>query len=136
MDSLPKTAEANLLLRKFMLALCVYREASGESDLGRRLVAQTIKNRVIDKRWPDDYVGVITQKLQFSSFNPSDPNASRWPRENEKAWIECIAVAEAILDSPTPITSANHYHTKDVNPPWADKTKIVISEGHHVFYNL
>ena len=40
--------DSYLLLRRFAIALCVWREARGESLLGKLLVAQVIENRVTD----------------------------------------------------------------------------------------
>lgn len=124
------------LLNRFMLALCVWREARGESPMGQLLVAQTIKNRVLDKRWPDTYVGVITQPFQFSAFNKNDPNATLFPHEGSESWAVCVTVADAVLASPAQFTDANHYHTKAVSPPWKDESKIVHREGAHIFYKL
>ena len=124
------------LLRQFTLALCVWREARGESALGKLLVAQTIENRVQDVRWPDTYVGVITQPWQFSAFNKSDPNALLFPTEGDPVWPECVAVAEAVVAAPRPFTTANHYHTKAVSPAWRNDQKIVAREGAHLFYDL
>ena len=82
-----------LLLRRFILAVCVWREARGETPKGKRLVAQTIENRVQDKRWPETYVEVITQPLQFSAFNKTDPNALKFPMETDPSWPECVRAA-------------------------------------------
>jgi spore germination cell wall hydrolase CwlJ-like protein len=127
---------ANALLRRFILALVVYREASNQSAKGKLLVAQVIENRVQDKRWPDTYVSVITQRLQFSSFNPNDINNSRWPKENEAAWAECVEAADNVMATAEPFTMANHYHTKAVAPAWANPAKITETEGDHIFYQL
>lgn len=128
--------DAILLLRRFMLALCVWREARGESARGKRLVAQVIENRVQDKRWPDTYQGVISQPWQFSSFNQNDPNVTKFPSETDPAWGACVAAADAVLTTPEPFTTANHYHVSGLNPAWRDDNKIVATEGHHVFYTL
>lgn len=130
------SADPILLLRRFVLALCVWREARGETPKGKRLVAQTIENRVQDKRWPDSYVGVITQKSQFSSFNPDDPNAIKFPGEDDPSWASCVMAADAVLETSEPFTDATHYHTVAVNPKWADPSKIVAKEGAHVFYAI
>ena len=124
------------LLRRFAIALAVWREARGQSPLGLLLVAQTIENRVRDPRWPDTYVGVITQPLQFSAFNKNDPNATKFPAEDDRTWPDCVAAAEYVQHAPTPITTANHYHTRDVAPSWSREDKIVAREGAHVFYAL
>lgn len=125
-----------LLLRRFVLALCVWREARGESPKGKRLVAQVIENRVQSERWPDTYVAVITQPWQFSSFNANDPNASKFPSETDPAWASCVAAADAVLETSEPFTTANHYHTTAVSPSWKDETKIVAREMNHIFYCL
>ena len=71
--------DAPMLLRRFILALAVWREARGETPVGKLLVAQTIENRVQDRRWPATYEDVITQPWQFSAFNKGDPNATLFP---------------------------------------------------------
>ena len=128
--------DARTVQRLFILALAVWREARGESPLGKLLVAQTIENRVVDPRWPDNYQGVITQPWQFSAFNKNDPNALLFPAESDAAWPECVAVAQAVIDAPKPFTTANHYHTTGVSPNWKDDSKIVNREGSHIFYRL
>ena len=124
------------LLRRFTLALAVWREARGESLRGRCLVAQVIENRVTDPRWPDTYVGVITQPLQFASFTGIDPNATKFPAETDLAWEGCVLAADRVISNSERFTVANHYHTVDVEPKWADPSKIVAREGRHIFYAL
>ena len=128
--------DATLLLERFAVALCVWREARGESLWGKRLVAQVIENRIKDQRWPDTYVGVITQPSQFSSFSPADPNAVLFPTETDPAWPSCVAAADAVMQAADPFTHANHYCTIGVHPPWRDDTKMSDREGAHVFFTL
>lgn len=125
-------------LPRFMLALCVWREARGESQLGRILVAQTVANRANDvaRRWPTTITGVILQPKQFSAFNADDPNALKFPPENDADWLDCWSVAGMVLSAIRSVTTANHYHVKGLKPAWADASKIVASEGNHVFYRL
>lgn len=136
------TKEAKDFARLYILALCIWREARGESFRGKLLVGFTIKNRVKDPRWPSTYEGVITQKQQFSAFNPTDPNAVKYPptgAENmaeEAAWLECVRAAETVLNSSSSMTTANHYHTKNAAPSWSHKDDIVDIEGNHIFLNL
>jgi|TARA_Y100000310_G_C20645096_1_gene796090 spore germination cell wall hydrolase CwlJ-like protein len=124
------------LLRRFVLALAVYREARGESAYGKQLVAQTIENRVTDARWPDTYRDVVLQPWQFSAFNPNDPNALVFPRPGSESWAECVAAATVVLEADAPLTTANHYHTTAVEPGWAAAGQIVAREGAHLFYAL
>lgn len=128
--------DAALLLQRFVLALCVWREARGETPRGRRLVAQVIANRVGDKRWPNTVEGVILQPMQFSSFNKNDPNATMFPIETDASWPDCVAASDEALAAVVPFTDANHYHVVGLDPAWRDVTKVVATEGHHIFYRL
>ena len=51
-----------------LLALVMLAEAEGESELGRRLVVDTILNRVDSDRHPNTIYDVIFQKGQFTSM--------------------------------------------------------------------
>ena len=121
-----------------MLALCVWREARGESAEGKALVAQVIINRCNDpaKRWPRTIQGVVCQPLQFSSFNKNDPNVNFYPKESDASWVESVEAAAKALAANPPMTLANHYHTLAINPKWADPTKVTEIVGAHKFYLL
>ena len=121
---------------RFMLALCIWREARSESFLGKVLVAQVIKNRMYDNRWPDTYTGVILQPLQFSAFNKNDPQATLFPKDDDKSWSECFEAAVVVMAADVAFTTANHYHAKNVKPSWADPLKVKNIEGNHIFYEL
>jgi N-acetylmuramoyl-L-alanine amidase len=51
-----------------LIALVVMAEAEGESEEGKRLVIDTILNRVDGKYWPNTVNGVIYQANQFTSM--------------------------------------------------------------------
>lgn len=51
-----------------LLALVTMAEAEGEPDEGKRLVIDTILNRVDSEEFPDTVSGVVYQKHQFSSM--------------------------------------------------------------------
>ena len=51
-----------------LIALVVMAEAEGECDEGKRLVIDTILNRVDSKYWPDTVSEVIWQPNQFTSM--------------------------------------------------------------------
>lgn len=130
---------ASQLLERFLLALTVWREARGETPRGRRLVAATIANRVRDTRWPNSVEGVVLQPWQFSCFLSHDPNATKFPTPGS-VWDDCVSAADAALfalSGNLPLeTEANHYHVTGLDPAWRDESKIVATEGHHVFYKL
>ena len=52
-----------------LLALVTLAEAEGESELGRRLVIDTVLNRVDNKKFPNTISEVIYQKNQFTSMH-------------------------------------------------------------------
>jgi spore germination cell wall hydrolase CwlJ-like protein len=130
---------SNELLQRFLLALCVWREARGESLTGKKLVASVVLNRSKDSkhRWPASVVGVIVQPMQFSSFNPGDPNATKFPTSMAglSDWEDSVQAADTVLGGAV-TTEANHYHVHGLTPAWRDDTKIVADEGSHVFYKL
>jgi N-acetylmuramoyl-L-alanine amidase len=51
-----------------LLALVTVAEAEGESEYGKRLVIDTVLNRVDDPRFPNTIQGVVYQKNQFTSM--------------------------------------------------------------------
>lgn len=51
-----------------LIALVVMAEAEGESEDGKRLVIDTILNRVDSERFPETVEGVIYQRNQFTSI--------------------------------------------------------------------
>jgi|SRR5579883_2950609 len=102
-------------------ALCDWREARGESDEAKLGVAYVIHNRATDKkkRWPASIRGVILQPWQFSSFNQNDPNYTKYPEPDEKAWLACKAAVEKVkAGAEDPTKGANLYHSIPVGKPW------------------
>ncbi len=120
-------------------ALCIWREARGESLAAKLGVWWVLRNRSTDPagRWPTDIVKVITQPKQFSSFNTGDPNAVKFPGIADAAWLDCCAVVES--SDPDPTGSANHYHSLTPATPWpnwADPAKLTVTIGPFKFYRL
>ena len=54
----------------------IYGEARGETAEGQMAVANVIRNRTNDPRWPNTATGVVRQGngSQFNAWRPSDPN--------------------------------------------------------------
>ena len=110
-----------------LLALCVWRESRGELYTTKVAVAWSIRNRVTHPSWwGHDWASCILMPWQYSSFNRSDPNAIKWPLNNDPAWSDCLDIAVKVFpDPPTvddPTRGATSYfdHSLDTNPPtWA-----------------
>jgi N-acetylmuramoyl-L-alanine amidase len=124
----------------FLLALCVWREARGEAIEGKVAVACSIRNRVLQPRWwGRDYVGVILCRLQYSSFNPSDPNVGKFPAVSDPSWQDCLMTAIAVYGGTQADTSgdADSYFDRslDDNPPkWAASATHTCDIGKLHFY--
>lgn len=110
----------------FLMALCVWREARGESMEGKRAVAWVIRNRADKPSWwgGPSIASVVLHPYQFSSFNHNDPNASKFPQPADPSWVaSLIAAQEAAFKSAIdPTGGAVDYFDKSMDadpPPWA-----------------
>ncbi len=128
-----------------VVALTIFGEARGEPIEGQIAVACVIRNRVKDKRWPDDYAGVCLQRLQFSCWNEHDPTYAAVMRAAEKArhaqyepaMLQCMWIAQGVVDNAVldVVRGANHYHADSIGAPsWSDKMMLTAKKGHHIFY--
>ena len=132
-------------------ALCLWREAQNQTDAAITGVAWTIRNRVKAKLWFGvSYVGVVTHPYQYSSFNSNDPNSRKYPTSQDKAFIRCMKIAQAVFSATAeegagttdPTNGAVSYFDKslDKDPPkWALDTvqfKHTVDIGDFHFYKL
>lgn len=127
-----------------LLALCTWREARDQGYDGMLAVCWSVKNRVDHPRWwGSGWIGVIQAKWQYSSFNPSDPNAKLLPGNpsTDAPWMEALRAAEMAYtnqgDDPT-LGSDHYYDPLTIIPPpgWvtAPGTQFMIKIGAHSFY--
>lgn len=125
---------------KKCLAQAIYYEARSESFLGQLAVAEVVANRVIDKRYPNSFCGVVFQGAsrrtgcQFSFTCDGSLRKSvggkAWDRAKELA-------AHVLIGFHEPVTrGATHYHTRQVNPYWALGLIKTRSIGSHIFYKF
>ena len=121
------------------LALNVYFEARGESEIGQRAVAHVVMNRVGDFRFPETACATIRQgrdkglhKCQFSWLcdGLNDRPADR------RAWRQAKLVAEDVYYgvSVDPTGGALWYHADYVEPWWRTTLAEGSTIGQHVFY--
>ena len=120
------------------LALTIYFEARGESELGQLAVGHVVMNRIRDADFPRTVCGVVQQgsearnQCQFSwwcdglSDRPRDKSALR----------ESLKLAMQIYRGCTndPTAGALWYHTSEVRPAWSTKVGRPQKIGAHVFY--
>lgn len=124
------------------LTLTLLGEARGEEVEGRIAVANVIRNRMRDDRWPDDIKGVCFQPMQFSCWQTiggaanykalwqmaermvnGSPLKSSFAADalvNETRWIADGIIAGVTRDR---TGGANHYVTRQLwertPPAWA-----------------
>lgn len=120
------------------LAEALYFEARGETVRGMFAVGEVILNRVDSSRYPDTLCNVINQGTgrkygcQFTYTCDGNPEVIHEPR----AWERVGKVAAILIEgAPRALTGgATHYHTKAVNPSWAQRYPRTASIGSHYFY--
>lgn len=144
--------DPRLTTEQFIEALCLYREMRGESLPAKAAVLAVIRNRATDPeyRWPRSTVGVITQPLQFSSFNSDDPNSKVWPTPGGnpgawQAWAQCCDVVTTAMTA-DPTMGATNYEAispdkldafrQSKEGAWADPAKMTVQIGKTRFYKL
>jgi len=131
-----------------VLTALIWGEARGETAIGKLAVGCVVRNRTIDKRWPDTYQEVILQPYQFSSFNSDDPNYKTTldalrPSCNgnwgDIAWRECRWAAQSIIGHHCQdfTHGANHYYATNIKTPyWVAGVRPSFMWGPHFFYSL
>ena len=128
--------DATLTYDQWLTAICLWREARGESKRAIRAIYWVIQNRVLDSRWPRTHAEVILQPKQFSSFMAGDPNSSRFPTPSSgRDWDAYWTCVEVVQDPGTdPTGGANHYEScpDDHEPRWA--INVIHREGPFEFY--
>ncbi len=120
------------------LSEALYFEARGESVRGMFAVGEVILNRVDSNNYPDSLCGVINQgtgrkyACQFTYTCDGKPETIGEPR----SWERVGKVARILIDgAPRVLTGgATHYHTKAVNPSWAQRYPRTAEIGFHYFY--
>jgi len=122
-----------------ILVKTVLSEARGEGDTGMAAVAWNILNRANSGKYPSDPAKVALQPQQYSGWNkgaggnnPSQfkPGTSQYERAAQ------IVDAVATGQIPDMTGGAVMYHSKSINPYWADEanTNGQLRVGNHVFY--
>lgn len=124
-----------------LMALCIWREARGELFLAKKCVGHVIKNRAAKGGWwGHDVHTVILKPWQFSSFNPGDPNSTKWPDDNETSWTDSLAASSAVLVGGDfdPTGGATYYYDSSIEWPKAwgnqDNYENTLNIGHLHFW--
>ena len=121
-----------------LLALAVWREARGESTTAKLAVAWSIHNRAAHPKWwgGPSLSSVVLCHDQYSSFNPTDPNATKWPAETDPSWKDSLQAAELVWAQAVadPTGGATSYFSGDTVPTWAGAMTHTVDVGAFHFY--
>lgn len=133
---------------EMLLSRAIFGEGRGLPDEGKIAIAWSIKNRVDDSRWPNNYHDVILQKSQFSAFRENDPNWKYVTNPlygiNPKqlaVWEKCYEIAGLVIlgEIKDSTGGVNHYFSDYIDyPSWtkSKNAKFIIKIGNTLFYNL
>jgi N-acetylmuramoyl-L-alanine amidase len=126
-----------------LLALLLWREARGESFETQRIVAWSVRNRVLRPGywgWGRDWCSVMAHPLAYSSLTAArDPNLIEWPPALEPHWIACCDAAAQVHGGGMgdAAQGATHYYDVSLDgapPAWAAKMVKVLDSGRFHFY--
>lgn len=142
-------ADVDILEQEKCLAVMIYGEARGESDVGKTAVAYTALNRATKKTLCD----VVLAPKQYSIFNnnptlraaamslhiePAQKNII-----DRKSWEQSVAIAGSVIRRalPDPTNGSTHYLAPKVMaikgykfPKWSREYKMVAVIDNHRFY--
>lgn len=103
-----------------LLALCIWREARGESIAAKYGVAWVIMNRckmAPAQGFKHDVPGNILHPWAFSSFMEGDVNATKYPEPTDPSWQDSLTVAESVTRTEDPTNDAVFYFSLPLTSP-------------------
>ena len=108
-----------------LMELACWREARGEPFDAKRGVCHVIRNRSLVAAWWNGHIAgsvqrVVLQPWQFSSFNHGDPNATKWPADDDPAFADCCAAALPVQLSHDPDNTDGATSYYDISIDWPD----------------
>lgn len=103
---------------RLLTALTVYREARGESQLGKLGVVWVLRNRcgmAPAQGFKPTLAANILKPWAFSSFNANDPNADKYPEATDISWQHSLSAVDSI--EPDPTDGAVFYYSRPITEP-------------------
>jgi spore germination cell wall hydrolase CwlJ-like protein len=137
----PAAAEIDVGNELECLALTIYFEARGETDVGKLAVGHVVMNRASHPQFPQRVCEVVQQggeefryRCQFTWWcDGQSDQPTEW-----SAWEKSKALARLIYwdASRDPTAGALWYHADYVRPRWRGRLARAAKIGRHVFYRL
>ncbi len=136
-----KESDPNMMLTTALtcLALNIYHEGRGETELGKKIIAQTVMNRAHHNS--SNVCREVTRPYQYSWTNRlvigRQLKLKGLPQE-KKVWESCQAIAKKALDGnldiPKKYQYVTHFHTPRVKPDWSTKMVKLGKIDGHIYY--
>lgn len=121
------------------LALNIYHEGRGETELGKKIIAQTVMNRA--NHSDANVCREVMKPYQFSWTNKlvSGRRLKLHGKPQEKeAWEKCQIIAKQALngdlDLPKKYRNVTHFHTPRVQPNWTNRMIKLGRVDGHIYY--
>jgi spore germination cell wall hydrolase CwlJ-like protein len=112
---------------KFMVALCLWREARSEGEAGMIAVGHCILNRAARRK--TSAFTEVTRPWAFSSITAhGDRQLNIWPKENDASWITAQRIASDLFskDKPAdPTKGSTLYYDDSISFPATWNRKVV-----------
>lgn len=136
---------------RVMMALCLWREARGETIEAQEWVTWTIRNRCRKGWWNPSgtLIGAVVHPFQYSSMtDPGDRQTCRFPGYAQKdgGWIpdqammQCLWVIDQVTMLPEtmdPTGGSDSYYDDSIDPPaWATPEKARGKIGRISFFKV
>jgi len=118
-----------------IIAATLVQECGGEPYAGQMMVAQTLKNRSIQRG--KSLREVCLEPRQYSCWQNKGEMWLRFQTiRKHPAWESCRQLAEEISQPGyTPVSDATcYYNPSKANPSWAKTLRLVSIVGNHRFY--
>lgn len=118
------------------LAVNIYHEARGESQLGQELVAQVTMNRVRDSRWSNTVCGVVREPRQFAWTHDGKPDMVTDAGAYLRAYLIAVQYLYEgkVANFPHAKEIVNFHSSRNTPTSWVRWVEYVGEVGGHRFY--
>ncbi|HEO0817091.1 TPA: cell wall hydrolase [Acinetobacter baumannii] len=121
------------------LALNIYHEGRGETELGKKIIAQTVMNRAGHN--DANVCREVMKPYQYSWTNrlvAGRQLKTKGKPQEKDSWETCQTIAKQALngklDLPKKYRNATHFHTPRVQPNWTSRMVRLGQVDGHIYY--
>ena len=140
-----ETRHVEFARQRECLAMNIYHEAQGESELGQRAIAYVTLNRANSPEYPNDVCSVVYQAVERNGVPVKNKCQFSWYCDgkddeptNAEAYAEAERIAAVVINtygySFDPTMGATMYHAEGVKPGWRKAFEQTTHIENHIFY--